>query len=75
MSWGASRNVTSDEITARPDLTSMNRIIGHAESRKVGKWTLVGFEAGKWTLFSRSFLIYLLLPLYIYIIDYSSTPK
>ena len=32
MSWGTSRNVTSDEITARPDLTSMNRIIGNAES-------------------------------------------
>ena len=37
MSWGASRNVTSDEITSRPDLTSMNRIIGNAESRKCGK--------------------------------------
>ena len=39
MSWGMSRNVTSDEITSRPDLTNMNRIIGNAESRKCGKRT------------------------------------
>ena len=38
-----SRNVTSDEITSRPDLTSMNRIIGNAESRKCGKRTLGTF--------------------------------
>ena len=43
MSWGTSRNLTSDEITSRPDLTSMNRIIGHAESRKCGKRTLGTF--------------------------------
>ena len=49
--------LVGSEITAHSwrDYGSLKCGAEKAESRKVGKWTLVGFEAGKWTLFSRSF--------------------